>query len=105
MIRFCLADAVIQIKIEMITILVDFCLDFLQSLVQEASSSDGLQRAMSALQEEEEGVCPGLAWVQASVLSLLGAHHALLQSSSQILLEAGVESPGDGGGEGGLEGG
>ena len=59
---------------------------------------------MSALQEEEEGVCPVLAWVQASVLSLLGAHHALLKSTSQILLEAGVESPGDTGGEGRLEG-
>ncbi|XP_062316535.1 forkhead-associated domain-containing protein 1 [Osmerus eperlanus] len=70
-------------------------LESCQSLVQEAGSSDALQRAMSTLQEEEEGVCPGLAWVQASVLSLLGAHHALLQSTSQILLEAGVESPGD----------
>ncbi|XP_046890077.1 forkhead-associated domain-containing protein 1 [Hypomesus transpacificus] len=70
-------------------------LESCQSLVQEAGSSDALQRAMSALQEEEEGVCPVLAWVQASVLSLLGAHHALLKSTSQILLEAGVESPGD----------
>ncbi|XP_067095247.1 forkhead-associated domain-containing protein 1 [Osmerus mordax] len=70
-------------------------LESCQSLVQEAGSSDALQRAMSTLQEEEEGVCPGLAWVQASVLSLLGAHHALLQSTSQVLLEAGVESPGD----------
>lgn len=45
---------------------------------------------MTSLQEES--VSPALAWVKASVLSIMATQLPLLQSATQALLEAGIDA-------------
>uniref|UniRef100_A0A3P8XS91 FHA domain-containing protein n=1 Tax=Esox lucius TaxID=8010 RepID=A0A3P8XS91_ESOLU len=56
---------------------------------QELCSADALKKAMTSLQEES--VSPALAWVQASVLSIMATHLMLLQSATQALLKSGID--------------
>ncbi|XP_036844033.1 forkhead-associated domain-containing protein 1 [Oncorhynchus mykiss] len=57
---------------------------------QEACSANALEKAMTSLQEES--VSPALAWVKASVLSIMATQLPLLQSATQALLEAGIDA-------------
>ncbi|XP_041726284.2 forkhead-associated domain-containing protein 1 isoform X2 [Coregonus clupeaformis] len=57
---------------------------------QEACSANALEKSMTSLQEES--VSPALAWVQASVLSIMATQLPLLHSATQALLEAGIDA-------------
>uniref|UniRef100_A0A674CTP4 Forkhead-associated domain-containing protein 1-like n=1 Tax=Salmo trutta TaxID=8032 RepID=A0A674CTP4_SALTR len=59
-------------------------------ICQEACSANALEKAMTSLQEES--VSPALAWVKASVLSIMATQLPLLQSATQALLEAGIDA-------------
>ncbi|XP_052338845.1 forkhead-associated domain-containing protein 1 isoform X1 [Oncorhynchus keta] len=65
-------------------------LETCQSQLQEACSANALEKAMTSLQEEI--VSPALAWVKASVLSIMATQLPLLQSATQALLEAGIDA-------------
>lgn len=60
-----------------------------QTRLQSAHSAPALKEAIATLQGQH--VPPGLAWVHDATLSMLGCQLRQMQSTTQALLQAGVE--------------